>query len=263
MQINSQLPLILSALTFLPLVFVVILLLPIWKTPQLKIVATVGAALDLLLSLLLLVAYNYNVGVLPGTGLVKMQFEDKLDWLGQLGISYHMGVDGLAMLLVILTTLLTLISILVSWDPIQKREREYYIWLLVLEMGMIGVFVSLNFFLFYIFWELMLVPMALLIGIWGSANRVYAALKFFLYTLAGSLLMLVAIIALYLQTGTLEILDITAKSGTFGHDFQVWVFLAFAAAFAVKVPMFPFHTWLPDAHVQAPTAGSIILAGVL
>jgi NADH-quinone oxidoreductase subunit M len=263
---------ILTLITFVPIVFVIILLLPMWQTPQFKIIATVGAAIDLVLSLLLLPFYNYAPGLIAGTGLTNMQFEVNWPWFNQLGINYHMGIDGLAMLLIILTTLLTLVSILVSWDPIQKREREYYIWILVLETGMIGVFVSLNFFLFYIFWELMLVPMALLIGIWGSGNRVYAALKFFLYTLAGSLLMLVAIIALYLQTGTgggtatLDIVQITQYMTVHGsqlRDFQTWVFLAFAAAFAVKVPMFPFHTWLPDAHVQAPTAGSIILAGVL
>jgi NADH-quinone oxidoreductase subunit M len=260
---DNGLPLILTLVTFIPMLFVAILLMPNWQRPQFKVIATIGAAIDLLLSLVLLPFYNYAPGLLPGTGLTKMQFEINASWLPQLGISYHMGIDGLAMLLIILTTLLTLISILVSWDPIQKREREFYIWILVLETGMIGVFVSLNFFLFYIFWELMLVPMALLIGIWGSGNRVYAALKFFLYTLAGSLLMLVAIIALYLRTGTLDILEITRQAGGFPSDFQTWVFLAFAAAFAVKVPMFPFHTWLPDAHVQAPTAGSIILAGVM
>jgi len=262
-EIDNGWPWLLTILTFLPMVFVVILLLPNWRREQFKVIATIGAALTFLLSLILLVFYNYSPGVLPGTGLTQMQFALNLPWLEQLGIRYHVGVDGLAMLLVILTTLLTLISLLVSWDPIQKREREYYIWFLVLETGMIGVFVSLNFFLFYIFWELMLVPMALLIGIWGSDNRVYAAVKFFLYTLTGSLLMLVAIIALYLQTGTLEILEVTQKAPLLPADFQTWVFLAFAAAFAVKVPMFPFHTWLPDAHVQAPTAGSIILAGVL
>ncbi len=262
METDNGLPFLLTLLTFLPLVFVGILLLPNWQRPQFKVIATIGAAIDFVLSLVMLVAYNYAPGILPGTGLTQMQFALNVPWL-PLGIRYHMGVDGVAMLLVILTTLLTLVALLVSWDPIQKREREYYIWILVLETGMIGVFVSLNFFLFYIFWELMLVPMALLIGIWGSDNRVYAAVKFFLYTLAGSLLMLVGIIALYLQTGTLEILDITRMAPQLPADFQTWVFLAFAAAFAIKVPMFPFHTWLPDAHVQAPTAGSIILAGVL
>jgi NADH-quinone oxidoreductase subunit M len=184
-------------------------------------------------------------------------------WLPDLNIGYHLGADALSLLLLVLTTLLTVISILVSWDPIQKRVREYYIMILLLTAGMMGVFVSLDFFVFYIFWEVMLVPMALLIGIWGSSNRVYAAIKFFLYTLAGSLLMLVAIIALYLQHGTLDVLALQQLGRTDPHDFQNWVFLAFAAAFAVKVPMWPFHTWLPDAHVEAPTAGSIILAGVL
>jgi NADH-quinone oxidoreductase subunit M len=262
-EIDNGWPWLLTIITFLPIVFVLILMLPNWRREQFKVIATIGAAIDFLLSLVLLFGFDYNMGVLPGTGLTKMQFALNVPWLDQLGVSYHMGIDGVAMLLVILTTLLTLVSLLVSWDPIQKREREYYIWFLVLETGMLGVFVSLNFFLFYIFWELMLVPMAVLIGIWGSNNRVYAAIKFFLYTLAASLLMLVAIIALYLQTGTLDILEMASKSPNLPADFQTWVFLAFAAAFAVKVPMFPFHTWLPDAHVQAPTAGSIILAGVL
>src|SRR5439155_16505462 len=188
-----------------------------------------------------------------------------------LNVRYHMGVDSISILLVVLTTLLTLISVVISFVPIQKRVKEFYVMLLLLEAGMLGVFVSLDFFVFYIFWEVMLVPMALLIGIWGSQNRVYAAIKFFLYTLAGSVLMLVAIIALYIYTGqhggaTLDILTLQklgGQAGFFPADLQVWVFLAFAAAFAIKVPMFPFHTWLPDAHVQAPTAGSIILAGVL
>lgn len=263
---DNGLPWILTLVTFLPLVFVGILLMPNWQRPQFKVIATIGAAVTFVLSLLLLPFYDYRPGVLPGAGLAKMQFEINQPWLSQLGISYHIGIDGLAMLLIILTTLLMLVSMLVSWGPIQKREREFYIWLFVLETGLVGVFVSLNFFLFYIFWELMLVPMAILIGIWGSGNRVYAALKFFLFTLTGSLLMLVAIIALYLQTGTLDTIQITQYMAVHGkdlHDFQVWVFLAFAAAFAVKVPMFPLHTWLPDAHVQAPTAGSIILAGVM
>ncbi|HUS15748.1 MAG TPA: NADH-quinone oxidoreductase subunit M [Chloroflexia bacterium] len=267
-EINNGWPFLLTLLTFIPLVFVGILLMPNWERSQFKVIAAIGAGVNFVLSLVMLVFWDFNIGnrEIAGSGMTQMQFALDVDWLGQLGIRYHMGVDGLAMLLIILTTLLSLISILVSWEPIQKREREYYIWLLVLETGMIGVFVSLNFFLFYIFWELMLVPMALLIGIWGSGNRVYAALKFFLYTLAGSLLMLVAIIALYLQTGTLEIIPITQymnQNAANLRDFQVWVFLAFTAAFAVKVPMFPFHTWLPDAHVQAPTAGSIILAGVM
>ena len=193
----------------------------------------------------------------------SFDLQEKAAWLPELKIGYHLGVDIISILLVVLTTLLTLISVLVSWDPIQKRVKEYYIMLLLLEAGMLGVFVSLDFFLFYIFWEVMLVPMALLIGIWGSSNRVYAAIKFFLYTLAGSLLMLVAIIALYFTHQTLDTGRLSGPQNFDPYDFQNWVFLAFAAAFAIKVPMFPFHTWLPDAHVEAPTAGSIILAGVL
>ena len=152
-HINNQLPLILTVLTFLPLVVALLMLLPFWQRSQFKLIATGVAAVDFVLSLLLLPTYNYNMPVLPGAGMTQMQFEDNIPWLSNIGINYHTGIDGLAMLLIILTTLLTLISILVSWSPIQKREREYYIWLLVLETGMMGVFVSLDFFLFYIFWE--------------------------------------------------------------------------------------------------------------
>jgi NADH-quinone oxidoreductase subunit M len=165
----------------------------------------------------------------------------------------------------VLTTLLSLIAIVWSWDTVNKRTREYYIALLLLETGMLGVFMALDLFLFYIFWELMLIPMALLIGIWGSSNRVYASVKFFLYTLFGSLLMLVAIVATYQQyfnaTGirTLDVLELASQPGIYSRGFQFWVFAAFFIAFAVKVPLFPFHTWLPDAHVEAPTAASVIL----
>src|SRR5204863_976989 len=156
----------------------------------------------------------------------------------------------------------TVISILVSWDPIQKREREYYIWMLVLEAGMLGVFVSLNFFLFYIFWEVMLVPMAILIGIWGGRNRVYAAVKFFLYTLAGSLLMLIALLYLYSKSGgSFAILD--WHKLPLSLSVQIALFFGFLFAFAVKVPMWPVHTWLPDAHTEAPTGGSVVLAAIL
>src|SRR4051794_24757498 len=208
-----------------------------------------------------------------------MQFEENFQWLPDVGINYHLGVDGLSILLVVLTTLLTPLSIIVSWNSVNTRVREFHIAMLLLETGLIGAFISLDLFLFYVFFELSLIPMALIIGIWGSPNRVYAAIKFFLYTLAGSLLMLVAIVATYQRyfnlTGvrTLDVLQLanpplqqlgmTAMSQFYTIPFQYYVFAAFFIAFAIKVPMFPVHTWLPDAHTEAPTAGSVMLAGVM
>jgi NADH-quinone oxidoreductase subunit M len=196
-----------------------------------------------------------------------MQFVEEAPWTPGLGITYHLGVDGISMLLIVLTTLLTAVSILASFSAITSRVKAYMVTFLLLETGMIGVFASLDLFLFYIFWEVMLIPMYLLIGVWGGPRRIYAAVKFILYTVAGSLLMLVAILYLYFAhktaTGTvtfdlLQLYDTPLSPGA-----QLWLFGAFALAFAIKVPMFPFHTWLPDAHVEAPTAGSVILAGVL
>src|SRR6266536_3405791 len=196
------------------------------------------------------------------------QFVEQHAWMPSLGISYHVGIDGISLLLVLLTTFLMPLTLLSAWHAIESRWKEFAITMLLLETGMLGVFVALDLFLFYVFWEAMLVPMYLIIGIWGGSNRVYAAIKFILYTLTGSLLMLVAILALYFRYG--------AATGTYTFDLPVLaqfvlprgraqdlLFLAFALAFAIKVPMFPFHTWLPDAHVEAPTAGSVILAGVL
>jgi NADH-quinone oxidoreductase subunit M len=222
-------------------------------------IALIAASVSLVFSLIMLATFDRGDG--------GMQLTETFDWLPDVGIEYQMGVDGISVPLIVLTTMLVVISILASWDAIQHRVREYMIVMLLLATGMIGVFVSLNLFLFYIFWEVVLIPMALMIGIWGSANRVYAAVKFFLYTLAGSLLMLVAIVATYQsyfeQTGerTLNVLQLT--QGEYSTDFQMWVFLAFFLAFAIKIPLWPFHTWLPDAHVEAPTAGSVLLAGVL
>ena len=191
-----------------------------------------------------------------------MQFVEKHLWIDVPAIHYALGVDGISMPLVLLTTFLTPLCILVSWTAIETRMKEFLISLLVMETATIGVFVALDFVLFYIFWETMLIPMYLLIGVWGGPNRVYAAIKFFLYTLAGSILLLVAILVLYFEGGrTFDILALTHAS--YAPSLQALLFWAFFAAFAVKVPMFPFHTWLPDAHVQAPTAGSVILASVL
>jgi len=190
----------------------------------------------------------------------EFQFVEKRQWIGN-GISYHMGVDGISMLFVILTTFLMPLCILASWEAIQSRVREYMIAFLVLESLMIGVFCALDLVLFYLFFEGGLIPMFLIIGVWGGARRIYATFKFFLYTLAGSVLMLLAILAMYFEAGTTDIPTLIHTS--FAPDLQKWLWLAFMASFAVKVPMWPVHTWLPDAHVEAPTAGSVILAGVL
>jgi NADH-quinone oxidoreductase subunit M len=195
------------------------------------------------------------------------------NWIPSIGAGYVLGIDGISFLLIMLTTLLGWISILSSWSAIENRVKEYYIWFLVLQTGMLGVFMALDFFLFFVFWEAMLVPMYLLIGIWGGPRKLYAAIKFFLYTLAGSVLMLLGILALYIHHHTatgIYTFSLTALYETAPHIYSdygpriaILLFLSFFFAFAIKVPMFPFHTWLPDAHVEAPTAGSVILAGVL
>jgi NADH-quinone oxidoreductase subunit M len=195
------------------------------------------------------------------------QFVERHTWLPDFGISYHVGIDGISLLLVVLTTFLTPISLLCSWQSIERRVREFSFFILALEAAMIGVFISLDLFLFYLFWDAMLIPMYFLIGVWGYDRRVYASIKFILYTMAGSVLMLVAIIwlAYYHQTAvgipSFDLVDLYALNVP--PALQMWPFLAFTVAFAIKVPLFPFHTWLPDAHVEAPTAGSVILAGVL
>jgi len=217
-----------------------------------------------------LVTFAVSVPLFTGfdSSLSAYQFVEQRAWMPTLGVSYHLGVDGISLLLVLLTTFLMPLVLLSSWHSIERRWKEFAITMLLLETGMLGVFVALDLFLFYIFWEAMLIPMYLIIGIWGGPNRVYAAVKFVLYTLFGSLLMLVAILALYFLHG--------AATGAYTFDLPVLVryvlpagraqnlmFLAFALAFAIKVPMWPFHTWLPDAHTEAPTPGSVILAGVL
>ena len=255
---------ILSLITFLPLVGAVVV--GILPTSAARPVALGFALVTWVLSLFMLVGY------LPGRP--GYQFEEVADWIPLFGIQYKLGVDGLSAALVVLTTTLSWICILASFKPIQTRIKEYMISFLVLEVGMIGVFLALDLFLFYIFWEVVLVPMYLIIGIWGGANRIYATIKFVLYTLVGSLLMLVAIIATaytYQATtgswdGAFDVIALRefALSGEgFAPALQIAAFCAFALAFAIKVPMFPFHTWLPDAHTEAPTAGSVILAGVL
>ncbi|MBT3322880.1 MAG: NADH-quinone oxidoreductase subunit M [Anaerolineae bacterium] len=193
-----------------------------------------------------------------------LQMVTNLTWIKVAGwnISYYMGVDGLSILLILLTTFLTPIAILSTWSAIEEREKDFNIFFLMLEVGMLGVFMAQDLFLFYVFWEFTLVPMYFLIGIWGGPERIYASIKFFLYTMAGSLLMLLAILWLGINQGTFAVPDLIAMGGI-PAGIQNWLFIAFAVAFAIKVPMWPLHSWLPDAHVQAPTAGSVILAGVL
>ncbi len=196
-----------------------------------------------------------------------LQFVHRIpNWMssGKLTIDYHFGLDGVALLLFVLTSFLFFISSVASWTYIHKRLKEFYIALLFLEIGVLGVFASGNLVLFYVFWELMLIPMALLIGIWGGENRLYAAVKFFIYTMAGSVLMLAAILIIYFKTGDITIESLSTKSiANFSPELQGFLFFAFALSFAIKIPVFPVHTWLPDAHTEAPTAGSVILAGVL
>src|ERR1700720_4038270 len=254
---------ILSVVLFTPLLgALVLLLIPREMENAHKIAGNVFGALGFLVSLPLLRWFK------PGWG--GFTFEETADWIPSIGAKYHLGIDGISLLLVMLTTFLGMIAILSSWSAIHQRTKEYYILLLLLQTGMIGVFVSLDFFLFYVFWEVMLVPMYFLIGVWGSDRRLYAAIKFFLYTLAGSVVMLLAILALYFYapaaadgTRTFDIPTLLAAAQNFSDPLKVWLFWGFFFAFAIKVPMFPFHTWLPDAHTEAPTAGSVILAGVL
>ncbi|MEA2690649.1 MAG: NADH-quinone oxidoreductase subunit, partial [Acidobacteriota bacterium] len=230
--------------------------------------ATGVALVDFLISLPLWFAFQ--------RGGELFQFKESHPWIESIGARYEFGIDGIALLLILLTTLLGVLAFLSSWSAIHVREKEYYIFLLLLQTGMLGVFMTLDFFLFYVFWEVMLVPMYFLIGIWGGHRKLYAAIKFFLYTLAGSVLMLLGILALYFYNSTgllgfkglgnapsFSVLQFHEIGHSIPAGLQFWIFLAFFVGFAIKVPMFPFHTWLPDAHVEAPTAGSVILAGVL
>ncbi|WP_173932136.1 NADH-quinone oxidoreductase subunit M [Chelativorans sp. Marseille-P2723] len=247
---------ILSTVTFLPLVgaFLILLIRDDGQGARRNIrnVALLTTVFTFILSLFIWIGFDYSV---PG-----FQMVEKREWLDS-GISYHMGVDGISMLFVILTTFLMPFCILASWEAIDKRLKEYMIAFLVLETLMIGVFCALDIVLFYVFFEAGLIPMFIIIGVWGGERRVYASFKFFLYTLAGSVLMLLAMMAMYWQAGTTDIPVLLT------HDFptgmQYWLWAAFFASFAVKMPMWPVHTWLPDAHVEAPTAGSVILAGIL
>jgi NADH-quinone oxidoreductase subunit M len=268
---------ILSIILFTPLVgAAVLLLLPKQATNTIRWVANLFALAGFVVSLPLVPWFWARVDQ-PGFKFVEGAPNN---WIPSIGAGYFIGIDGISFLLIMLTTLLGFISILSSWEAIQDRVKEYYVWFLLLQTGMLGVFMALDFFLFYVFWEVMLVPMYLLIGIWGGPRKLYAAIKFFLYTLVGSVLLLLGILFLYFhhhQQGndyTFAFAQLTgAGSADWGGLFTtaasipaqyvIWLFLAFFIGFAIKVPMFPFHTWLPDAHVEAPTAGSVILAGVL
>lgn len=256
---------ILNWVCYFPLLgFLAILLTPKGQELRIKWIANITTAIGFLISLPLILSFNDPAFLDPATG---FRFITRVPWIETIGAQYFIGLDGISLLLTLLTTLLGFIGVLCSWSYITERIKEYYAFLLLLQTGMIGVFMSLDFFLFYVFWEVMLVPMYFLIGIWGGPRKLYAAIKFFLYTLAGSVLMLLGILALYFYQASV--------SGIYSFDvlamqklnlpvgLQWWIFLAFFIGFAIKVPMFPFHTWLPDAHVEAPTAGSVILAGVL
>ncbi len=246
----------LTVVTFFPIVGVIVLLFtPKEQKDTIRWIAVGTSAITFLLSLVMLTQFNAND---PG-----MQLVVRAPWIHigtNWNVDYHLGVDGSSLLLVLLTTFLAPIAIFSSWTAIEERVKEYMIFFLLLEVGMVGVFVSLDLFLFYVFWEFSLVPMYLLIGIWGGQNRMYAAIKFFLYTMAGSILMLLAILWLGINVGTFSYTDMLGKIPAAA---QGMLFVAFAAAFAIKVPVWPLHSWLPDAHVEAPTAGSVILAGVL
>ncbi|MBE0408254.1 MAG: NADH-quinone oxidoreductase subunit M [Anaerolineales bacterium] len=248
----------LTLVTFFPLLGVLVILLLNTEAHKniIRWTALITGLITFAISIWVLVQFNSEQ---PG-----LQMVINLPWIQVAGfnISYYLGIDGLSILLVLLTTLLTPIAILSTWSDIQVRVKDFMLFFLLLEVGMVGVFLAMDLFLFYIFWEFTLVPMYFLIGIWGGPNRLYAAIKFFLYTMAGSILMLLAILWLGLQGGTFSLPELIATS-VIPEGIQFWLFLAFAAAFAIKVPMWPLHSWLPDAHVEAPTAGSVILAGVL
>lgn len=247
---------ILSTVTFLPLVGALLILLikddSEASRRNIRNVALLTTVFVFILSLVVWAGFdNSNAG---------FQMVEQIDWMGG-GISYHMGVDGISVLFVVLSAFLMPFCILASWVSVEKRVKEYMIAFLILETLMIGVFCALDLFLFYVFFEASLIPMFIIIGVWGGKRRVYASLKFFLYTLLGSVLMLIAIMAMYWQAGTMNIVELLKYD--FPAGMQTWLWLAFFASFAVKMPMWPVHTWLPDAHVEAPTAGSVILAGIL
>src|SRR6266513_749540 len=255
---------ILSIILFLPLVgAVVLLLVPRENKNTVRWIANMFALAGFIISIPL-VPWFWAVKDQPGFKFIE---GGPNTWIPSIGAGYHLGIDGISFLLILLTTLMGMLSIFYSWTSIQDRVKEYYAMFLLLQTGMLGVFMSLDFFLFYVFWEVMLVPMYFIIGVWGGPRKLYASIKFFLYTLSGSVLMLRGILALYFHyhtamgVYTFNVLELMKFNWPW--SLEKWVCWAFMLAFAIKVPMFPFHTWLPDAHVEAPTAGSVILAGVL
>lgn len=255
---------ILNIVCYLPIVGMIVIMFTKRENENtIKWIANITAFLGFLVSIPLLTSFNDPRFISPD----GYRFVFDRAWIPQIGANYKFGIDGISMLLVLLTTLLGTIAILSSWTAIKERVKEYYAFMLLLQTGMLGVFMAMDFLVFYVFWEIMLVPMYFLIGVWGGPRKLYAAIKFFLYTLAGSVLMLVGILAIYFYqysvTGIYSFDIVGFQKLGFPTDLQWWVFLAFFIGFAIKVPMFPFHTWLPDAHVEAPTAGSVILAGVL
>jgi len=259
MSTNNWSPIILTLVTFVPLAGGLLLLLFPRRDRDIRVFSLVVSLLAFVLSL--------HLPVHLQRARAGFQYELDRQWIASPNIHYHMGVDGVSMWLVVLTTFLTPLCVLISWKSVRERVKEFFILLLILETALIGVFVSLDLFLFYFFWEATLIPMALLIGMYGHGRRVYAAVKFFLYTMIASVFMLAAILWLYTKTGTFDFVAIQTAIRTGQVEGFLgaapWLFLGFFVAFAVKVPLFPLHTWLPDAHVEAPTAGSVLLAGVL
>jgi NADH-quinone oxidoreductase subunit M len=252
---------LLSLVTFLPLVGVAFIMMARGEerlvARNARNIALWTSLIDFALSVLLWIEFDPNSA--------QFQFVEQTNWvtLGGFKFSYHMGIDGISLFFILLSTLLTLLSVISAWVVIEFRVREFMIAFLVLETLMVGIFCALDFVLFYVFFEGVLIPMFLIIGVWGGSNRIYSAFKFFLYTLLGSVLMLLGVIAVYYRTGTTDIVYALHHAELFPPVLQRWLWLAFFASFAVKVPMWPVHTWLPDAHVEAPTAGSVILAGIL
>ncbi|PIW70263.1 MAG: Fe-S-binding domain-containing protein, partial [Ignavibacteriales bacterium CG12_big_fil_rev_8_21_14_0_65_30_8] len=253
---------LLAILLFLPIIGSVLLLFINKKNESL--IKYFGLAVSVLVFIVSLIIYsNFN------SDIGDFQFLLKVSWISNLNISFFVGIDGMSMLLILLTAFITPLTLISSWSSIDKNVKEFTFFMLLLETGIIGVFISLDLFLFYIFWELMLIPMYFIIGIWGGKRRIYASIKFFIYTMAGSLLMLVAIIwlAIYASNSlghfSTDITELYKIGPTIPQSIQLYMFLAFALSFSIKVPLFPLHTWLPDAHTEAPTAGSVILAAVL
>jgi NADH-quinone oxidoreductase subunit M len=251
----TWLPGLVAAIVFLPLAgAVVVPIVGRFRPDAAKWITLAVSAIGLAMTVVLVAGFDRSVA--------GMQAVTDLTWVAEANIRFHLGVDGISITMLALASLLGLVAVIASWK-VTERAPAYFAMLLLLQVGMNGVFVALDFVLFYVFWELVLVPMFFLIGMWGGTRRDYASIKFFIYTLAGSVFMLVGIIALYLTTGTFDMLEITRQTASFSPPLQWWVFLMFFLGFAVKVPVFPLHTWLPDAHVEAPTAASVLLAGIL